>query len=58
MDREEYYKWIEENDTYPEHSHQWIVKTYEMVVECRKNTSIMSIDKVCGELPVFVNKVS
>jgi hypothetical protein len=28
MDREEYYKWIEENDTYPEHSHQWIVRTY------------------------------
>jgi hypothetical protein len=28
MNKEEYYKWIEENDTYPEHSHQWIVKTY------------------------------
>ena len=28
MDREEYYKYIEENDTYPEHSHKWIVRTY------------------------------
>jgi len=28
MDKEEYYKWIEENDTYPEHSHTWIVRTY------------------------------
>jgi hypothetical protein len=28
MSKEEYYKWIEENDTYPKHSHQWIVKTY------------------------------
>jgi hypothetical protein len=26
--KEEYYKWIEENDTYPEHSHKWIVRTY------------------------------
>jgi hypothetical protein len=37
---------------------EMFVKTYEIVVECRKNTSIMSADKVCGELPVFVNKVS
>ena len=28
MNKEEYYKHIEENDTYPEHSHQWIVRTY------------------------------
>lgn len=28
MNREEYYKWIEEHDTYPNHSHKWIVKTY------------------------------
>ena len=26
--KDEYYKWIEENDTYPSHSHKWIVKTY------------------------------
>ena len=25
---QEYYKLIEENDTYPSHSHQWIVRTY------------------------------
>ena len=28
MDKEAYYKYIEENDTYPEHSHKWIVKTF------------------------------
>jgi len=28
MNKEEYYKWIEENDTYPKHSHQYIVRTY------------------------------
>jgi hypothetical protein len=28
MDREAYYKYIEENDFYPEHSHKWIVRTY------------------------------
>ena len=28
MDREAYFKHIEENDTYPEHSHKWIVRTY------------------------------
>ena len=26
--KDEYYKWIEENDTYPEHSHKWIVRTF------------------------------
>jgi hypothetical protein len=28
MDKEEYYKYIEEKDTYPSHSHKWIVKTF------------------------------
>jgi hypothetical protein len=28
MTKEDYYKYIEENDTYPEHSHKWIVRTY------------------------------
>ncbi len=37
---------------------EMFVKTYEVVVECRKNISIMSADKICGELPTFVNKVS
>lgn len=26
--KEEYYKWIEENDTCPPHYHKWIVKTF------------------------------
>ena len=28
MSKKEYYKYIEENDTYPKHSHQYIVRTY------------------------------
>jgi hypothetical protein len=28
MNKEDYYKYIEENDTYPPHSHKWIARTY------------------------------
>ena len=28
MNKNAYYDWIEENDTYPEHSHKWIVALY------------------------------
>ena len=28
MNKEEYYSWIDENDTYPEHSHKWMVGLY------------------------------
>ncbi len=28
FDKDEYYSWIAENDTYPEHSHKWIVELY------------------------------
>jgi hypothetical protein len=28
LTKEEYYQWVEENDSYPKHSHQWIVRTY------------------------------
>jgi hypothetical protein len=28
MNKEAYYKYIGENDTYPSHSHKWIVRTY------------------------------
>lgn len=37
---------------------EMFVKTYEMVVECRKNIGFPSADKICGDLPTFVNKVS
>jgi hypothetical protein len=36
---------------------EMFLKTYELVVECRKDASLVSIDKVCGELPVFVDAV-
>ena len=28
MNKDAYYSWIEDNDTYPEHSHKWIVGLY------------------------------
>ncbi len=28
LDKDEYYSWVAENDTYPEHSHKWIVELY------------------------------
>ncbi len=28
MDQKTYYDWIDENDTYPKHSHKWIVGLY------------------------------
>ena len=28
MNKEAYYDWIDENDSYPEHSHKWIVGLY------------------------------
>lgn len=28
MNKEKYYEWVAENDIYPEHSHQYIVRTY------------------------------
>jgi hypothetical protein len=28
MEKDEFYQWIEENDTYPEHSHKWMVGLY------------------------------
>ena len=33
-------------------------KTYEIVIECRKNSSVINMDKICGEVPVFFDKVS
>jgi hypothetical protein len=37
MNKEEYYKYIEGKDTYPEHSHQWIVRTYTDAGEYNPN---------------------
>jgi hypothetical protein len=28
MNKDAYYEWIDENDTYPKHSHKWIVALY------------------------------
>lgn len=28
FEKEKYYKWVEENDCYPKHSHQFVVMSY------------------------------
>lgn len=28
MNKEDFYKWVESNDFYPEHSHKWMVGVY------------------------------
>ena len=28
MNKDNFYQWVEENDTYPEHSHKWMVGVY------------------------------
>ena len=46
-------------DTYnTQKDREMFLKSYEMVVECRKNSSLINIDKVCGELPTFTDSVS
>lgn len=46
-------------DTYnTQKDREMFLKSYEMVMECRKNSSLSNIDKVCGELPTFVDSVS
>ena len=45
-------------DTYnTQKDREMFLKSYEMVMDCRKNSSLINIDKVCGELPTFTNKV-
>jgi hypothetical protein len=46
-------------DTYnTQKDREMFLKSYEIVLECRKNSSLINIDKVCGELPTFVDRVS
>ena len=35
MNKDEYYSWIAENDTYPEHSHKFIVGVYNKYEEVK-----------------------
>ena len=36
---------------------EMFLKTYEIVLECRKTGSVINLDKVCGEIPSFVSEV-
>ena len=51
-----YYKHLDTYNT--QKDREMFLKSYEMVMECRKNSSLINIDKVCGELPIFIDKVS
>jgi hypothetical protein len=45
-------------DTYnTQQDRQLFTKTYEIVIECRKNSSVINMDKICGEVPVFFSEV-
>jgi hypothetical protein len=45
-------------DTYnTQKDRELFTKTYEIVIECRKNSSVINMDKICGEVPVFVSSV-
>ena len=45
-------------DTYnTQKDRELFTKTYEIVIECRKNSSVINMDKICGEVPVFFDKV-
>ena len=38
---------------------EMFVKTYEIVIECRKSYTVgHSANSICGEVPVFFDKVS
>ncbi len=36
---------------------EMFLKSYEIVVECRKDASVINMDKVCGTIPTFVDDV-
>jgi hypothetical protein len=36
---------------------EMFLKSYEIVVECRKDASVINMDKVCGTIPTFVSQV-
>lgn len=45
-------------DTYnTQKDREMFLKTYEIVLECRKTGTVINMDKICGEIPSFVNKV-
>lgn len=46
-------------DTYnTQKDREMFLKTYEIVLECRKTGSVINMDKICGEIPSFVSKVN
>ncbi len=45
-------------DTYnTQKDREMFLKSYEIVVECRKDASVINMDKVCGTIPTFVSEV-
>ena len=53
-----YFLSVELLNTYnTQQDRQMFLKSYEIVLECRKNATVINMDKVCGTVPVFVDKV-
>ncbi|NBP58004.1 hypothetical protein EBU71_15995 [bacterium] len=45
-------------DTYnTQKDREMFLKSYEIVVECRKDASVINMDKICGTIPTFVDAV-
>jgi cellobiose-specific phosphotransferase system component IIC len=52
---DDYGKYLDAYNT--QQDRQLFTKTYEIVIECRKNSSVINMDKICGEVPVFFSQV-
>jgi hypothetical protein len=52
---DDYGKYLDAYNT--QQDRQLFTKTYEIVIECRKNSSVINMDKICGEVPVFFSEV-
>lgn len=55
MSTDLYGKYLDNYNT--QKDREMFLKTYEIVLECRKNATVINMDKVCGTVPVFERKV-
>jgi hypothetical protein len=54
-----YFLSVELLNTYnTQQDRQMFLKSYEIVLECRKDATVINMDKVCGTIPTFVSEVS
>jgi hypothetical protein len=55
MNKDAYYDWIDENDTYPEHSHKWIVGLYNKYEGVEGLHRYFGVFETKEEAKVFAN---